>query len=164
MKLYLASDLDFDPKTAWAIFESSEFEKRLEDTTDLVCTVLEEKMEGDVKVRRLRYESKRDLPKVVAKALGQPRLTYEQHNRFDPSTSQLTWKVILPVLTDRVNAGGTTTITATPNGSRRVVDGDVTVRMRLIGGQIEKTVVGEFERGMARAVDLARQIHKEQGA
>ena len=164
MKLYLASDLDFSPETAWSIFESPEFEKRLEDATDLVCTVLEEKMEGEIKVRRLKYESKRDLPKMVAKALGASRLTYEQHNRFDPAKSQLTWKVVLPVLADRVKAGGTTTISATSKGARRVVDGDVTVKMRLIGGQIEKAVVAEFERGMARAVDLVRDIHREQNS
>ena len=164
MKLHLESDLSFDPATAWSIFESPEFEARLEDATDLVCTLLEERMEGAIKVRRLKYESKRDLPAIAGKALGMKRLTYEQHNRFDAEKSALSWKVVLPVLTDRVSVSGVTTILPTPTGARRVVDGDIEVRMRLVGGQIEKAVVAEFERGMVRAVDLVREIHREKSA
>jgi hypothetical protein len=164
VKLYVESDLSFDPATAWEIFESDEFDARLEETTDLVCQVLDESMDGDVKVKRLRYTSKRDLPRVVAKALGSKNLTYEQVNRFNAATSELGWTVFLPVLSDRVSVSGTTTIKPTDTGSKRVVDGDISVRVRLIGGTIEKTVVAEFERSMSRAVDLARSIHSERNA
>lgn len=161
MKLSVTSELDFDPATAWGIFESKEFESRLEGATDVVVELIEERMEGAIKVRRLKYRSKRELPAIVQKALGTKALAWEQHNRMDPSKSQLSWVVKLPVLSDRVNVSGTTTITATPGGSRRVVDGDITVEMRLVGGQIEKAVVAEFERSMLRAVDVARAIHRE---
>lgn len=164
VKLFVESDLSFDPATAWAIFESEAFESRLEETTDLVCEVLEESNEGDIRIKKLRYVSKRDLPRLVAKALGSKSLTYLQTNRFDPATSRLDWSVELPVMKDRISVGGTTTISATPTGSRRVVDGEISVRVRLVGGQIEKAVVAEFERSMSRAVDLARSIHREQNS
>ena len=48
MKLYLESDLAFDPVTAWEIFESDEFGQRLEDATDLVCSVLDSGSDGDI--------------------------------------------------------------------------------------------------------------------
>lgn len=163
MKLYIESALDFDPETAWDIFESDEFSARLESATDLVCTVLNEGTDGDVQTKTLRYASKRELPGMVAKALGSKHLAYEQHNRFDPAKSELVWKVIIPG-TDRVDVSGVTTIAASGSGSKRVVDGDITVRVRFIGGQIEKAVVAEFERSMRRAVDLARDIHRERNA
>lgn len=163
MKLYIESALDFDPETAWEIFESDEFSARLESATDLVCTVLDEGAEGDIQTKKLRYASKRELPAIAAKALGSKRLAYEQHNRFNPAKSELTWKVIIPG-TDRVDVSGITTIHASSTGSKRVVDGDITVRVRFIGGQIEKAVVAEFERSMRRAVDLARDIHRERSA
>ena len=163
MKLYVASDLDFDPETAWEIFESDEYGRRLEQATDLVCTVLSEGRDGDIATRHVRYVSKRELPGMVAKALGSKSLTYEQHNRFDAARSRMDWRVVIPA-SDRVQVSGITTITATPTGSRRVVDGDITVQVRLIGGQIEKAVVAEFERSMRRAVDLVRQIHDERSA
>ena len=161
MKLYVASDLSFDPATAWVIFESKEFESRLEDATDLVCEVLEERMEGEVKVKRLKYVSRRELPAIASKALGAKNLTYEQTNRFDRAKSQLSWTVHLPLAGDRVKVQGVTTISPTSEGSKRVVDGDISVQVRFIGGQIEKVVVAEFERSMGRAVDLARDIHRE---
>lgn len=163
MKLYIESDLAFDPATAWEIFESKAFEDRLEEATDLVCEVLEERHEGGVKIKKLRYRSKRELPKMVAKALGSKNLTYEQVNSFDAEKSELRWDVYLPVMSDRVTVGGTTRISDAPGGAKRVVDGEINVRVRLIGGQIEKVVVAEFERSMGRAVDLARQIHAERG-
>ena len=162
MKLYLESDLAFDPATAWSIFESKEFEARLEQATDLVCEVLDETMEGGVQVKRLRYTSRRELPAMVARALGSKNLTYEQVNRYDAARSELAWTVKLPVMADRVSVAGVTRITPTTSGSKRVVDGDISVRVRLVGGQIEKAVVAEFERSMLRAVDLARAIHDEQ--
>ncbi|TNE87161.1 MAG: DUF2505 family protein [Deltaproteobacteria bacterium] len=164
MKLYLESDLAFDPATAWEIFESSEYADRLEDATDMSVELLEERMEGDVKVRKLRYRSKRELPRMVAKALGSKNLTYEQVNRFDRNRSELTWQVFLPVVADRVTVEGTTRISEAPGGAKRVVDGDIEVRVRLVGGQIEKVVAGEFERSMGRAVDLAKEIYAERNA
>lgn len=164
MKLFVESDLAFDPVTAWEIFESKEFEARLEEATDLVCEVLDEQMEGAVKVKRLKYVSRRELPTIAAKALGSKNLTYEQVNRFDPAKSELSWQVFLPVVGDRVSVSGITRISPAPGGAKRVVDGEINVRIRLIGGQIEKAVVGEFERSMGRAVDLARQIHAERSA
>ena len=163
MKLFLQSDLPFDAKTAWSIFESPEFEARLEETTDIRCEVLSTEQKGDVTVRRLRYTAKSDLPTIAAKALGTKNLTYVQTNTFDPAKSQLRWDVDLPMVGDRVSVGGTTTINDSPTGCRRVVDGDISVRMRLVGGQIEKAVVAQFKKSMERAVDLARDIAREQG-
>lgn len=163
MKLYVESLLPVDPATAWSLFESSEFEQRLEAKTNLKCEVLESRDEGNGTFRRLRYTSGTELPTMVAKALGSKNLTYEQHNRFDRSTGTMQWTVQLPVAADRVSVSGTTSITAHDGGSKRVVDGEIVVRMRLIGGQIEKAVVGEFEKSMARAVDIVRDLIQEKG-
>jgi hypothetical protein len=161
VKLFVESLLPTDPATAWEIFESKEFEQRLEAQTNIRCEVLEAREEGDKTFRRLRYTSGTELPKMVAKALGSKHLTYEQHNHFDRSTGTMKWNVLLPVLGDRVSVGGTTTISDHEGGCRRVVDGDISVKMRLIGGQIEKAVVGEFEKSMERAVDIARDLIRE---
>lgn len=163
MKLFIQSDFPFDAKTAWGIFESPEFETRLEESTGIRCEVLTTEQKGESTVRRLRYTSNSELPTIAAKALGTKNLTYVQTNTFDPTKSQLTWAVDLPMVGDRVSVGGTTTINDTASGSRRVVDGDISVRMRLVGGQIEKAVVAQFKKSMERAVDLARDIAKEQG-
>jgi len=164
VKLYVESLLPIDPDTAWDLFESDEFSVRLEAQTNIKAQVLEERPDGDNKVyRHMKYTSGTELPKMVAKALGSKSLTYEQFNRLDRNTGKMVWQVELPVLKDRVSVSGTTTISAHEGGCRRVVDGDISVRMRLVGGQIEKAVVGEFEKSMGRAVDIVRDLIKEKG-
>lgn len=162
-KLLVESRLPVSPEVCWEVFESDAFRARLADHTGLSSELLEERSDGPVLVRRLKFLSGRDLPTVVAKALGAKRLSYEQENRLDLAKSRLDWVVRLPVLGDRVSVSGVTTITPDGTGSKRVVDGTIEVRMALVGGQIEKAVVGEFQKSMERAVDLARAMIAERG-
>ncbi len=163
MKLYVESDLPVDPATAWKVFESDAFDERLRQQTNMQVERISLTQESEhIVVRRLRYTSGSELPKLVAKALGGKHLTYTQTNRMDYSTNRLEWTVELPVLADRVTVKGTTSMTATASGSRRIVDGEITVKMRLIGGQIEKVVVGEFQKSMDQAVEIARELIAEQ--
>lgn len=163
MRLFVDSQLPASPAVCWEVFEGAEFQARLEAQTGLRTEVLEERQEGPVTVRRLRYASRAELPAVAATALGSKNLAYEQENRLDLSRSSLTWVVRIPLAGDRVKASGTTVIHEAPGGSRRVVEGDVTISVPFVGGTIEKAVVGEFEKSMARAVEIARQILAERG-
>ena len=157
-KLYIVSQLPVSPAVAWDVFESDAFRDRLAEQTGLSSEVLERRDEGSVEVRRLKFVSGNELPAIAAKALGSKRLSYEQINRFDLAKSRLDWTVSLPVLGERIRVEGSTLITPDGAGSRRVVDGEIEVKMRFIGGQIEKAVVGEFEKSMRRAVDLALEM------
>jgi hypothetical protein len=160
-KLYVESQLPVDPQTAWDIFESDAFRKRLAKQTGIASEIIEEKDEGGVKVRTLKFVSGRELPGIVAKALGSKHLSYIQTNRLDLKKSRLDWTVELPSLGERVSVAGATTIEPQGEGSRRVVDGTIAVKMRLIGGQIEKAVVGNFEKSMKQAVELALEMMRE---
>lgn len=161
MKLHIVSDLPGDPALVWDVFEGAEFQSRLDAQTGLRTEVIETRQEGPVQVRRLRYTSKTELPAMAARALGSSTLSYEQENRFNPSTGTLTWVVKIAMLGDRVKASGDTVITAAAGGSRRVVNGEVTISIPLIGGQIEKVIGGEFEKSMGRAVEIARGLIEE---
>lgn len=162
-KLFVESHLPVDAATAWDLFESDAFRDRLAAHTGLTSEVLESREEGSVQIRRLRFTSANELPAIAAKAMGMKHLTYEQTNRFDASASRLDWTVSLPVLADRVRVAGVTTIQDAAGGCKRVVDGTIEVQMRLIGAQVEKIVVGEFEKSMQRAVDLVRDMIRERG-
>jgi hypothetical protein len=109
----------------------------------------------------MKYTSRTELPAVAARALGTSTLSYEQENRLDAATSKLTWVVRIPMLGDRVKASGTTLIVASGAGSRRTVEGEVSISIPLIGGQIEKVIGGEFEKSMGRAVEIARGLIEE---
>ena len=160
-KLHVESHLPVTPEVCWDVFESEAFRTRLSVHTGLLSELLDEHDEGPVNVRRLKYTSGNDLPGVVAKALGAKRLSYEQINRLDLSRGRLDWVVHLPKIGDRVTVAGITSAVATPTGCTRIVSGEIEVKIPLIGGQIEKAVVGEFQKSMERAVDLARTMIAE---
>ena len=156
MKLSVTSEFNASPETVWAAFESEAFEARLEQESGMVKTLLETRTEGGVRYQRIRVERRKPLPGFVAKVLGSKTLGFVQTERFDSATSCSNWSVEVPALGDRVSVSGSTSITATPTGSRRVLQGEVSVRVRLVGGAIEKAVVGDFQKTAARAVEIAR--------
>lgn len=160
-KLYIESHFDATPDEIWDVFESDAFRERLSEHTGVSSELLEEKEQNGVIVRKLKFTTNSDLPKIAAKALGTKRLSYEQTNRFDRGNSRLDWNVVLPNLSDRVKVSGVTSIAPDGSGSKRTVDGTIEVKMRLIGGQIEKVVADRFSGSMTRAVELAQELLDE---
>lgn len=161
MRLFVESILPVDPPRAWALFESDAFRQRLKARANVHSEVVSTRTEGPIEIRRMKFRSGNELPAVVQKLLGATHLAYDQENRLDAAASTLSWTVSLPVLSDRVKVGGTTSIHPHPEGCRRVVDGVVEVKVALVGGQIEKAVVAEFEKSMARAVEIVREMIRE---
>ncbi len=161
MKLYQQADFPCDANTIWEVFSSDAFAQELEAQTGIAVTILERIQEGEIEVERMRCVSKKELPKVMAKALGSKHLTYNQENRLDRASGRLTWRVDLPVLKDRVDVAGTTTVTTIPGGVRRTVDGEIHVKIRFVGGAIEKTIVTEFGKSYERASEIARRLVSE---
>ena len=157
-KLYVESNFSQDPETVWDVFEGDEFRAALSDKTGLHSEVVNERDEGSVVIRQLRFKGATELPTVVAKALGSKQLSYLQENRFDRDASSLTWVVDLPKLGNRVTIQGITTIVSTPTGCKRVVDGTIEVGIPFIGGKIEKVVASRFKDSMDEAVALARTL------
>lgn len=157
-RLYVASDLDVDPVTAWRLFDSEAFRLRLDARARLHTRIVDEQRDGAVVRRTLRVRSLTELPHVAARALGSRHVTYDMSTRFDPGLSRLDWSIRLPVLTDRVLVAGSTRIEPQAGGSRRVVEGTVEIRLPVIGGRCEKIVVSEFQRSMEASAALAREM------
>ena len=164
MKLYVESELPVDAATAWEIFESEEYRQRLCQRTQIDQQVLEEREEAGVLHRRIRTEPDRELPGMVSSILGAAKLCYIQENQWHKADSRLDWTVKLEVMTDKVDVHGTTSITPIDDEAcRRVVEGEIKVRVPLVGGRIEKAVVSEFESSMKRAVEVAVELMEERG-
>lgn len=157
-KLFVESLLTVTPEVAWSVFESQDFRTRLAEKTGLTSEIIEQRTEGDVEITVLKFTSGTSLPTIVAKALGSSHLTYQQTNRYDVKKSRLDWDVSVPKLGERLRVGGATIIVPHPDGSRRTVNGEIEVKVRLVGGQIEKVVANEFRKSMEGAVDLAREL------
>lgn len=147
MKLNVRHTFDCTPESFWEMYWSDEFDEMLRRDSTVEREVVEERTEGDIELKRLRFTPERELPTPVAKLLGSKRLVYEQENRWNPATKVLRWRVIPTVLPGKLDASGTFTVVERPGDRCEMqVDGDIVVNVRLIGGRIESAVVDEVQK------------------
>ena len=63
---------------------------------------------------------------------------------------------------DKVTAKGTMTMRRVANGVERVVDGEVTVRVPLVGKKIEKAILGSVTSSYEQAAQITQKWLAEQ--
>ena len=91
------------------------------------------------------------------------KLIYEQENHWHRSDSIMSWKVLPTVLPGRVTAEGTFEVTPMGDGCVQVIRGDITVKVRFVGGQVEKAVVDQVEKAYVKIAEAARAWLRENG-
>ena len=163
MKLKMVNEFACSPEVLWDIFESPEFDQRLEEETGVRREVLETRTEGDVEYKKLRCISLKEIPAMMKKALGTEQFEFEQENRLDRTKGVLEWKVNTPFLSDRVDAGGKTEVEAMEKGSRRIVTGDISIRLPIVGAKIEKKLSGNIEESYKKAAEIAHKMIASRG-
>lgn len=157
-RLYVESHLPIDATGAWQLFDSEDFRHRLDARANLHTRVLDERREGRLLWRTVQIRSLNELPGIAARALGSRHLTVDMTTAYDSRRSRLDWIIKVPVLTDRILVSGHTRIDPHIDGSLRVVEGTVEIRLPMIGGRCEKIVVSEFQRSMETSSALAREM------
>lgn len=162
MKLKMINEFECTPEMLWEIFEDPEFDRRLEEETGVRREVLEARTEeGGVEIKKLRCISLREMPAVMKKVLGTEQFEFEQENRLDRKEGLLEWTVVTPFLTDRVDAGGTTRVEKTKSGSKRIVTGEIVIRLPVVGKKMEGKLAGNIEESYKKAADIARKMIQE---
>lgn len=113
--------------------------------------VVERRAEPDgTRFKRVRCRPNRTLPGFLTPFVGPEGLVYFQVTRADPAQGLIRWSVEVPAMGERMAVAGTTRLEPHPEGCRRVIDGQVTVKVRLLGGQIERFVADEVQKSYDR--------------
>lgn len=157
MKLYVRNAFDCTPGRFWEMYWDDAFDELVRKEAAVQRDILEERTEGDVLIRRVRFTPDRELPGPVATFLGAKKLVYEQENRWDKSNGTMYWKVIPTILPGKLDAKGTFRVVGTPDGCEQVVEGDISVNVMFIGGQIEKAVIAEVEKSYEKTAATCRE-------
>jgi hypothetical protein len=158
VKLHIENDFPCDANLVWDTFQDPEFLEKLEATSGVRYEVLSEETVDGLEERRIKCIAKKELPRVLKRALGADRLTYDQVTHLDRSRNHLTWQVVPMALADKVTAEGTTVVEEREGESHRTVAGEIVVRLPLIGGQIEKLILREVQASYERAAELALDL------
>lgn len=153
MKLKADHTFACPPERFWEIFWDDAYNQALDGASAATREVTSDTTTNGVRKWTTRVTPQRELPKAVQKLIGSAKLSYDQHSVLDIAKGTLQWQVVPHVLTDKVKAAGTMTVTATPGGCRRVAEGDITVKVAFVGGQIEKAIVSDVEASYAKAAE-----------
>ena len=164
MKLLTRHAFDCTPDRFWEMYWADDFDEMLMHGATFDRTVLSDNDEGDVRVRTVRITPHQELPSPAAALLGAPKLVYDQENRFDPAKGEIRWRVIPTILPGKLDAQGHFRIVATPTGCEQIVEGEIAVNVRFIGGRIEAAVVAEVEKSYARTAQVSREWLKKHSA
>lgn len=164
MKLLVRHKFDCTPERFWEMYWDDGFDEMLRRDSTVHRDVLEERTEGDVVIRRVRFTPDKELPAAAAKLIGATKLVYEQENRWDKRNSTMHWRVIPTILPGKLDAQGLFKVVATPTGCEQVVDGEIKVNVMLIGGQIEKAVIAEVEKSYEKMAETCREWLRSRSA
>lgn len=158
MKIHFRHTFDCTPDELWAVLDNPEFDRLLEERSHVRRIEIFREEQGPVLKSTLECTSLHELPGFAQKVLGTRQLVYEQRGELDRSTGELKWTVVPRVIADRVTAGGSTRVFEEGGKTVREVHGDIEVRVRFVGGQLETLLQKMVERSYNNAAETMREL------
>lgn len=151
------------PEQLMSVLDDPSFDVRMAAQTGVVREVLERREDAGGSYVRFRVVANKEIPAVMAKAIGADRISYEQESRRATGTFKIDWTIIPMVLASKFQGSGSTTVRATADGCERVIEGDLVVRVPILGKQMEAKLVESIEDSYNRAAVLAGEMLRERG-
>jgi hypothetical protein len=104
--------------------------------------LLDQREDGDKLHQRVRYRFVGHLSPVVTRVIDPSRLTWVEEVTLDRSTHRTTWKIQPDNYANLLTASGEFVLSpAGPDATERRVEGDVKVRVPLVGRKAEAAIV-----------------------
>jgi hypothetical protein len=168
MDYRIEDDFDVSAERYWDVFFSDEYNTAMWAALDIEHQLLslEREGEGDSLVirRKQQLTPKREVPALIAKFV-KGAITYREENVFTKSNDTMKTVTISNILPDKiVNTGVYRLETLGPNKVRRVWEGICQCKVPLLGGKVEKMLVGEVQESYRRATEFTRKWHAEHPA
>jgi hypothetical protein len=158
MKLRIAHRFSCSASDYWSATRGPAYEAELAAKADVDLERLGTESRGTSVIERVRVKPRRELPPLAAKAVGASRLSYVQETESDDAQRTTRWKVTPDVLPGKVRCEGTSRVVDVPGGCERVLEGEITVSIPLVGSTIEKHVVEQLEASYERTAEVTRQF------
>lgn len=150
MKFSVDHDFPADPEKVVATLCDPAFQQQLELPDLSAPTVVDASTDGTTRVLKLRYEFVGSLDGIARKLLGSRKLTWLQELRMDAHSLRGALVFAAEADPNRLHGRGVITLTATPGGTHRHIDGELNVKVPLVGGTAEKKIVP----GLIRRLDI----------
>lgn len=103
-----------------------------------------------------------EIPGPARKVLSEDMLAWYENTRWVPAEHVIHWSIELLAqkLKDSIESKGTWRLEKKGGGTRRVIDGAVTVKMPLVGKIVEQFLVGELKKNYQVEPDIQRRFYR----
>lgn len=162
MKFHLEHPLPKDATSAWKIITSTEFATQSYAQSGTKREVISIEERNGLEYSSLRITLEEELPAIAAKTIGSNRLSWIQNQIMDNSKQHMRWKISIPGK-DFLQAEGVFYLQITPTGCTRVVDGDVTVKIPLMGRKIEEHICKKLQDSYEKSAQFTIDWCKKNG-
>lgn len=138
---HMDHEIHCPPERLWQLYFDNAFNVEMyEQGLDFPsCKIPERSDDGETIHRRMVMTPKIDMPRAVAKVVGD-RVGYEEIGHFSRKQGVYHWRLILAAFGPKARVGGTMRVVPHGDGRcRRVVDFEVEVQIFGIGKLVEKT-------------------------
>jgi hypothetical protein len=124
--------------------------------------LLELQRDGDRAHQRIRYRFTAQLSGAVTRVVDPDKLTWVDDARYDLTSHTSRHRILPDNYADRLKATYDVALEPLGNSTRRLVTGELTVHVPLVGGRVEHAIVdGLEEHANAEAELLGRWIAKQ---
>ncbi len=147
-----------DPKTFWEIFFSEEYQKDMYSGLGIKERIVLKYEEDDKEIRRqIKIMPERDLPGAI-KSVVKGDLGYIEHNVFHKGQDSMDVRIEPTLMKDRFTMNGVFRVVPEgPGKIRREFVGTIKVAIPLLGGQIEKIVMGDVQKSYDAAAKVTER-------
>jgi uncharacterized protein DUF2505 len=112
--------------------------------------------DADRIVRHVRFEPAQDPDSPAKQAFGSSRASFLEELDYDARARRGAWKTVPNLFTDRVKNTGTIEFVDVPGGTKRIVTGDVVVKLFGFGGRVEKMIAAEIVKSYEQTTAFTR--------
>ncbi len=117
---------------------------------------------GGVVEWRFKVVAGGELPAAARRIVSEDMLTWHEDTKFVPAEHTIYWK-IMPLkdkVKDLLEAHGVWKLIAHGKGTRRVIEGSITVKVMLVGKVVEQFIAAELKKNYDVEPDIQRKFYR----
>jgi hypothetical protein len=155
LRFTVSHSFPYSPEAVADAILDEDYQHSLEDVESVEHRELlsqEEGPDGTV-VRRTRCVLDIQITGVAKSFIGDGDPAWVEEATWHPDRMEWTWVVIPEIGEGLLDAKGTIALREDGNGTERVIEGDVKVRVPLYGGKVEGWIVDGIEQGYSEEAD-----------